>query len=120
MVKERRRNRRLPVDIQLKIESLYKQDHVILEDINQGIVVTDISKSGVGFNSSADLPLGFYFNARIEIDQEKKFYSVLKIIRKVDDDDGGYHFGCEFVGLADILSGQVDDYEHEHEHDEVE
>lgn len=112
-MKERRRNKRLPVDIQLHIESLYKQDHVVLEDINEGIIVTDISKSGIGFNTSADLPLGFYFNARIEIDQDRKFYSVLKIIRKIEEEDGDYHFGCEFVGLADILSEQVDEYEQE-------
>lgn len=109
---EKRRAKRLPVDITLRVETLYKQDNVKLEAVNETIEVTNISKTGVGFISLTELPLGFYFNARITIDDEKFFYSVLKIIRK-DVEGDHWHFGCEFVGLADVLSGCIDDYEKE-------
>lgn len=109
---ERRKSKRLPVDIRLFIEFLYKQDHVRLENVKESIEVINISKTGLGFVSNHDLPLDFYFNAKIVIDNEKFFYSVVKIIRK-DKQDDGFYFGCEFVGLADVLSGCIDDYEKE-------
>ncbi len=106
---ERRKFKRLPINMTLNIESLYKQDEEY-DAKNVAIQFTDISKSGIGFESHSDLPLGFYFNGKIELDDEKKFYGVLKIVRKVESGDS-YHYGCEFVGLADILSGCLDDYE---------
>ena len=112
-VEERRRNKRLPVEISLEIESLYRQGNESLDALNESIVVTDVSKSGLGFVSSAELPMGYYFNGRIEIDQERKFFGVMKIIRKHQDDDGAFHYGCEFVGMADILTGCLDEYQQE-------
>ena len=104
---EKRKHPRAPVNITLKIESLYKETPDILGGIDQNIIVRDISKSGIKFFAAKELPIGYYFNAKITIDDEKYFFSVLKIIRteKVDD---GYEFGCEFVGLADVLSGCID------------
>lgn len=109
---EKRRAKRLPVDITLKVESLYKQDHIKVDSVNKTIEVTNISKTGIGFRCDTELPLDFYFNAKITIDSEKFFFSVLKIIRK-DFTEDSWHFGCEFVGLADVLSGCIDDYEKE-------
>ncbi len=109
---EKRRAKRLPVDITLQVETLYKQDHVKLDSVNETIEVTNISKTGIGFRSKTELPVDFYFNAKITIDSEKFFFSVLKIIRK-DFAEDYWHFGCEFVGLADVLSGCIDDYEKE-------
>lgn len=99
---------RYPTEIGIRIESLYKQDHVEIDDVNQDILVTDVSRTGVGFSSKHVLPLNYYFNARITFDDEKFFYSVLKIIRIEEEDP--FHYGCEFVGLADILSATVDEY----------
>lgn len=112
-MKERRKFKRLPVEIKLTIESLYRQNNESLDALNESIVVTDVSKTGLGFMTSAELPMDFYFNARIEIDDDKKFFGVMKIIRKVQDDDGAFHFGCEFVGMADILTGCLDEYQEE-------
>ncbi len=113
---ERRKSRRMPIKMELNIESLYKQDEEY-DAHNVAIEFTDISKTGIGFQSHSDLPLGFYFNGQIMIDDEKKFYGVMKIVRKAEDGQT-YHYGCEFVGLADILSGCLDDYERELEEKE--
>ena len=112
MSDERRKFKRLPVNIKLVIESLYKQDAERVDSLNESITVTNISKSGIGFVSEHDMPLDYYFNAKIIIDDEKYFFSVLKIIRK-EDDANHFNYGCEFVGLADILSRSIDDYEKE-------
>jgi hypothetical protein len=105
---ERRKFERFPFSIVLKIEELYKQDNVKIDDLHETFEVVDLSKSGLGFLCEHELPLEFYFNAKITIDDEKHFYSVLKIIRK-NKEESQYHYGCEFIGLADILVNVVDE-----------
>lgn len=100
------------MDIRLTIESLYQQD-AEYDQVDVAIELTDISKSGIGFISPEDLPLNFYFNGQVILDEEKKFYGVMKIIRKFETEGDLYQYGCEFVGLADILTGCLDDYEKE-------
>jgi hypothetical protein len=116
IMRERRKAERFPAQINIKIESLYKQDYVMIENVNQDILVTDVSKSGVGFITNTELLMDYYFNARIAFDEEHFFYSVLKIIR-IEQKEDGIHYGCEFVGLADILAKTVDDYREEKSHE---
>jgi hypothetical protein len=108
----KRRNDRLPIDITIIIESLYNQNDIKTEKLNEKINVVDISRGGIAFEVDSDLPLNYYFNAKITIDSEKKFFTVIKIIRK-NKTEVGYHYGCEFIGLANVLSDFVDEYEKE-------
>jgi hypothetical protein len=112
LMDEKRRNHRLPIDITLIIESLYNQGDIKTDDLNEKIHVVDISRGGIAFEVDDDLPLNYYFNAEITIDSEKKFFTVIKIIRK-EEIKVGYHYGCEFIGLANVLSDFVDEYEKE-------
>lgn len=107
---ERRKHKRLPINIELEVNKLFKQDNEIIDDINAEIEVVDISKTGIGFVSEAEFPLDYYFNAKIEFDEKKFFYCVIKIIRKVPNESYEF-YGCEFVGLAEFLSNKVDEYE---------
>ncbi|MBP7071877.1 MAG: PilZ domain-containing protein [Clostridia bacterium] len=109
---ERRRHKRLPLKLELKISSLFRQDYEIIDDINEGIEVRDISKAGIGFFCTHELPLNYYFDAKIQLTPDSHFYAVVKIIR-LEKLAKGYFAGCEFVGLADILSMRVDMYEEE-------
>jgi len=109
---ERRKTKRIDFNLKLVVDSLYKQDHVELNNIENEIEVLDISKSGLGFFSEADMPMDFYFNAHIIMDEDKRFFGVLKIVRKSQKEDG-YKYGCEFIGLADILSNVIDEYDKE-------
>jgi len=109
-MEERRRNKRLPVKLELDIDKLFKQDNELIHDINEFIHVINVSKTGIGFTCKDDLPLGYYFNAKIEFDKYRYFYCVIKIIRKRENGDG-FLFGCEFVGLAEFLANKVDEYE---------
>ncbi len=109
---EKRRNKRLKAELSLRISSLFKQDNVLVRDLNAPIHVIDISKGGIGFTSKSDLPLGFYFNADIQLgDDDASLYCVVKIIRKEDQGDDTYLYGCEMVGLAPVLSYIFDNYE---------
>lgn len=107
---ERRKHTRLPINLELEVNKLFKQDNEIIDEINAEIEVVDISKTGIGFVSEAEFPTGYYFNAKIEFDEKKFFYCVIKIIREIKQE--GYNlYGCEFVGLAEFLSNKVDEYE---------
>lgn len=112
-MQEKRRFKRLPVSMKLEISSLFKQDNVLLSDIDAPISVSDISKGGIGFTSSSNLPLGFYFNACIQMGSadDAKLYCVVKIIRKESRPDGENNYGCELVGIAPVLSYIFEDYE---------
>lgn len=109
-MEEKRRNKRLPIKLEIDIDKLFKQDNEIIADLNESIVVDNVSKTGIGFYCADDLPLDYYFNAKIEFDQKRYFYCVIKILRKEKTEEG-FYFGCEFVGLAEFLSNKVDEYE---------
>jgi hypothetical protein len=107
---ERRKEKRFPFEITLNIQELYKQDYVKIEDLDEEFSVVNISKSGIGFACEHELPMDFYFNAKITIDEEEFFFTVLKIIR-VEKQENDFLYGCEFVGLAEILSNTIEDLE---------
>lgn len=111
-MKERRKYQRYPLKLELKISSLFKQDYELIPDINENIEIKNISKNGIGFTCNRDLPLNYYFDAKIQLSDDKFFYAVLKIIR-VKKLEEGYFVGCEFIGLADILSMRIDSYSSE-------
>ncbi len=111
-MQEKRRDKRMKVELNLEISSLFKQDNVSVQNIDAPITVVDISRSGIGFRSSSNLPLGFYFNACIQLGKEDaKLYCVVKIIRSSKFDESQIAYGCEFVGMAPVLSYIFDSFE---------
>lgn len=111
IAQERRKFKRLPIELQLDIKKVYKQDYVVIEDVEAEIAVFDISKSGIGFASTAKLPLDYYFDAKIKLGDEDYFYAVIHIVRGEVRKDGQKVYGAEFVGLAPFLANKVDKYE---------
>lgn len=109
-MKDRRKAHRVPYKAMITIDEVYNQQEVIKEQQEVAIEVVDISKGGIGFLAQESLPLNFYFNAKLDLGNGRQFYSVLRIIRKVELEEG-YNYGCEFTGLADILSLYIEEYE---------
>ena len=118
---EKRRDKRLPVySMKLEISSLFKQDNEIICDLDAPIEIENISKGGIGFVSKIDIPLGYYFNACIQLgDEDAKLYCVVKIIRRVIRQDDTIFYGCELVGLAPVFTYIFDDYETKLENENV-
>jgi len=111
-VEEKRKDKRLPITMTLEISSLFKQDNILLNNLDAPITVFNVSKGGLGFCSANDLPLGFYFNACLTIGtDDAKLYCVVKIIRKERAEGSEYTYGCELVGIAPVLAYIFDDYE---------
>jgi c-di-GMP-binding flagellar brake protein YcgR len=108
--KDRRRYKRLPIEMQLEVDEVFKQDNVVIRNLNAKVLVFDISKSGIGFISEASLPLGYYFRGRIDLGDSDFFYVVIRIVRAHFEDEKKV-YGAEFVGLAPFLADKVDRYE---------
>ena len=111
-MEEKRRARRMPIKLSLEISDLYKQDYVHVININAPIEVLNISKTGICFSSESILPVGYYFNANINLGEKETLRSVIKIIRSQPIDENLTMYGCEFVGMAEILSFIFDAYEY--------
>lgn len=107
---DRRRYKRLPIEMHLEVDEVFKQDNVVIRDLNASVSVFDISRCGIGFISDASLPLGYYFRGRINLGESDFFYVVIRIVQAHVDEDRNI-YGAEFVGLAPFLADKVDNYE---------
>lgn len=112
---ENRRSKRIPVVMHLEISSVFKQNNVHVSNINAPIEVIDISKYGIGFVSKSVLPIGFYFDSRLQFEDENDCINcVVRIVRRKKREDGLTVYGCEFVGMPSIFDYVFDDVEKEY------
>lgn len=103
-MKEQRRNLRVPVKLNLEVSDIFKQDNIKVCNIHAPIEVIDISRDGIGFVTKSILPIGFYFNARLEFaGSTNAINCVVQIIRQHKSEDGLYHYGCEFIGMPAVF-----------------
>ena len=111
-MEKKRKAKRFKVKLNLEISSLFKQDNVKVKDIEAPITVVDISRGGIGFHSVSRLPIGYYFNACLKIneDNDARLYCVVKIIRSTNLENI-ISYGCEFIGLAPVFSYIFDELE---------
>ncbi len=111
-MQEKRREKRIPINVRLSVSDLYTGDSNTISDMSSPIEVTDISAKGIGFISEAVLPVGFVFIANIELDRElPQIITDVRIIRSSAIDDSHYQYGCEFVSVSPRVSKMLDDYE---------
>ena len=111
-MEEKRKYKRLPITLHLEVSNLFNQANTSLPINHADLEVFDISKAGIGFTSTSDLPLDYYFNASISVSgNAKELKYVVKINRKISKEDGSFVYGCEFVGIASIFDYVFDDYE---------
>ncbi len=111
-MQEKRRYKRLPIQLTLEVSEVFKQDNDVIRDLNAEIKVFDISKAGIGFTASTYIPENYYFNATIVLESsEQKILTVVKILHRIELEDNLYRYGCEFTGLAGIFDFIFDEYE---------
>ncbi len=104
-MEEKRRSKRFPVHIELCICDLFKQDTTGIHDLDSPIEVIDISRHGIGFISQCILPVGYYFNAKLDLYDEStpSVFTVVKIVRCESHDRHHYRYGCEFAKPAEDI-----------------
>lgn len=111
-MEEHRRAKRVDLVMSLEVSSLFKQDNVKVENIHAPIEVQNLSKSGIGFVTDSVLPIGYYFNARLEFQEMgESLNCVVRILRQDKNKDGKNFYGCEFVGMASVFDYIFDDVE---------
>jgi len=109
--KDRRRYKRLPIELSLEVDEVFKQDNIVIKNLGASISVFDISRNGMGFISEASLPIGYYFRGKINLGSGDFFYVVIQIVRAAIIENNLKVYGTEFVGLAPFLADKVDKYE---------
>jgi len=108
---EKRKGRRLPIDINLSVTNLYKEDSNTIMDLDMPVEVTDISSKGIGFVSECILPTGYYFIANIELAPDlPQIITDVRIVRSNAIDKTNYHYGCEFVSISSSVEKMLDEF----------
>lgn len=108
---ERRKYKRLPIKLNLHVNKLFRQGNKQIEGKEVDIEVLDISKTGIKFVCDRLLPIGYYFDAKIQLTEKDFFYAVIRIVRVKEEKENEYNHGAEFIGLAPFLANKIDDYE---------
>ncbi len=113
-MKENRRAKRVDLTMSLEVSSLFKQDNVKVENLHAPIEVRNLSRSGIGFATDSVLPIGYYFNARLEFKEKgESLNCVVRILRQDQAENGKNFYGCEFVGMASVFDYIFEDMEKE-------
>lgn len=111
-MEEHRKEKRTDLNMSLEVSSLFKQDNVKVVNLNAPIEVKNVSKSGIGFATESVLPIGYYFNAKLEFKKAgESLNCVVRILRQGRTEDGKHFYGCEFVGMASVFDYIFEDIE---------
>ena len=96
-MEEKRKDRRLDLDVSIELERLDQGEVTTLKLIH--VDVTDLSSSGMGFNTTQQMENGALYDTRIKIWTKEVIPAVIRIVRCEHVSDNQYHCGATFVGL---------------------
>ena len=106
---EKRNSRRLDLEVTVELERI--DDHKGVTTLKLVRVdITDLSKSGIGFSSKAELEIGSYYNTKLQIWTKETIDAVIEIVR-CEELDGMYHYGAKFIGMIEADALKIDIYQ---------
>ena len=108
-MEEKRKNKRLDLDVNVQLERLDEDGVTTLKFVH--VDVTDISRSGLGFTSEKALEVGTYYDTKIQIWTKEIVDAVVEIVRRDKQADGVYKYGCVFIGMTDVDALKIDIYQ---------
>jgi c-di-GMP-binding flagellar brake protein YcgR len=109
-MEERRRHKRLDLDVSVELERLDTEGTTTLKFVH--VDVTDLSKLGIGFQCDKQLEIGSFYDVRLTIWTKEIISSVIEIVRCVPSEDGAkYQYGCRFVGLSETDALKIEIYQ---------
>lgn len=110
-MQEKRHGKRLPIGIELTVNSLYKENVTPISDLNLKVDVVDISSKGIGFTSQCIFPVGYFFIANIDLANDlPQIITDVRIIRSEAIDRETYRYGCEFVAISPSVGRMLDEF----------
>ena len=107
-MEEKRKYKRLDLDVSLELERLDEDGMTTLK--YEHVQVKDISRNGIGFVSKQWLEVGTYYDTKIQIWTKEVIDAVIEIVRYNKEGDG-YHYGGVFIGMMDTDALKIDIYQ---------
>lgn len=107
-MEERRRNKRLDLEVAVELERLDVEGVTTLKYVN--VDVTDISKTGIGFSCKQKLESGTYYDAKLQIWTKEIINAVIEIVR-VSGEEDNYHYGAVFIGMTETDALKIEIYQ---------
>ena len=107
-MEEKRKHKRLDLDVTVQLERLDKDGVTTLKFVH--VDITDLSRSGIGFRSNQELEVGTYYDTKLTIWTKEIIDAVIEIVRRNDEEDG-YSYGAEFIGMTDTDALKIDIYQ---------
>lgn len=107
-MEERRRSKRLELDVSLELERLDRDGITTLKYVH--VDISDLSRSGIGFNAEQDLEIGSFYNTKLEIWTKEIIDTIVKVVRK-NKTEKGFNYGGIFVGMTDTDTLKIEIYQ---------
>lgn len=107
-MEEKRRDKRLDLDVNVQLERLDEEDVTTLKYVH--VDVKNISRGGIGFYCKKELAVGTYYDTKIQIWTKEVLETVIEIVRREEDGDG-YQYGAVFIGMMERDGLKIDIYQ---------
>lgn len=107
-MEERRRSKRLDLDVSVQLERLDTDGITTLKFIHVDVV--DVSKTGIGFTATQKLDAGTYYDMKLQIWTKEIIDAVVEIVR-VEENEKGYRYGAVFVGMTETNALKIEIYQ---------
>lgn len=104
-MEERRKNKRTSMPSKLIIKQLDGGG-----DRQVSIEITDVSKSGIGFECREQLQVGEVYESFLTIWTKEVIHAILRIVR-IELKGRTYSYGAVFVGMPDTESARIEVYQ---------
>lgn len=111
---EKRWAKRMTINATIKLQTI-NNDRAVTYEPNRDVfdvVVTNISKGGIGLETTEFLPLNSYYEAKIVLWTRETFDATIEVVRMESKDDSGMiSYGCKFIGLSPADQFKIDVYQ---------
>ena len=104
-MEDRRRDNRTEYNSKLVVKRI---DDNIDEEVAIGI--TDVSKSGIGFECDKLLDIGSTYDAYLTIWTKEIIHAFIQIVR-IELKQNGYGYGGVFVGMPQMDAARIETYQ---------
>lgn len=108
-MEERRRSKRLDLEVTVQIERLDSDDTTTVKYSKVNVV--DISKTGIGFKSAQKLAKGTFYDVKLQIWTKEIIDAVIEIVRVNKEEDGSYRYGAVFIGMTETDALKIEIYQ---------
>ena len=104
-MEERRKNKRTSMPSRLIIKRLDGNSNKEVE-----ITISDISKTGLGFECEEALQIGEVYESFLTIWTKEVLHAFIQIVR-IELKKGGYCYGAIFIGMPEMDSARIEVYQ---------